>query len=625
MAGVFFASCSSKDGSLNFMSAMETVDIYLKNGEVNDALRLLKKSEKNAFSAYARLGIYKRYLRMGEEKLAEKTLQKAWKKLPENPEIAVVYGNNLLKAGKYSEALNVTSCLTGTKYGSIHSEVLLKSVLDRENIRAEDGPLFKKEISSAYYDVYAGTDDARWLRNCALIYLMGGDYVTAAGLQPEKCEDSEDALFWGYVQYDSGNYDVAVRNLKNVKSDLLAGAGAMLASDAYMMLDDEDESEEAREDFIGSAKSYSKISPALSVNSALWAFRHDDLKRAYELLVNAIIDNPEYTPGLVSYGKMAWADSRPRNWSDLELSLRKTNLRTEKMREFDERPKFTVEDAIFRMDEELERQSLSGKIRSDELIVERLDLFLKSREDLPLKQRTALIWNELEKNELGKNIYPGHLVQFAVQKFLSYGLGNEARQLFTNYVTQKFSLNYEEQQGVAGEKIVSDIFGGQKKEIVPVVPEFIAKLAFGERAAMVADRMEIWEVEFAAYFALLDDNIAAAKRLYEYVNFETGGAKTANASGDMISVSPLAAPSSSANLAMIYSSSGEKKKALNLYSLAAGRTSSKRTKSKLLYRVALLQFGLGHKQDAKTSAAYAVSLDQSNADARLLQRQLDVK
>ena len=95
--------------------------------------------------------------------------------------------------------------------------------------------------------------------------------------------------------------------------------------------------------------------------------------------------------------------------------------------------------------------------------------------------------------------------------------------------------------------------------------------------------MEIWEVEFAAYFSLLERNISAAKRLYEYVVFETGGVKRANASGEIMSVSPLSASSSAANLAMIYSSTGERQKALALYSLAAGKTKSLQIKSRLLY------------------------------------------
>ena len=626
----FLSSCSVKDDSKGFMSAMDSVDIYIKNGDVNEALKLLKKSEKKAFSSYARLGVYRRYAQLGEEKLARKTLENAFKKLPDNPEIEAVYGNYLLKHGETEKSLKITEKLSGTKYGSIHSEAMLKSLTgdffaSQSALKDEKSPLFEKEISSSYFDIYAGTGDRRWLRNCALIYLMRGDYSLASSLQStfsyDELDDSEDALFWGFVQYDSGNYDIAVKNLEKVKSDLLSGAAASLASDSYAKLDDFDSAEKARNSYMSRAKSYVKITPSLMVNSALWAYRHEDYKRAYELLVNAVSDYPDYVPVLVSYGKLAWIDSQPAEMTDLEISLRKTNLRTLKMRNYDDRPKFNIEDAVSRMEDFLEKENSSDGEKNDDLIVERLSLFMRENEALPLAKKTSLIWSELEKNRLGTNLYPPHLVQFCVQKLLSFGLVEDARTLFTDFITAKFNLNYQEDDRNNGKKVETDIFGGEKTVENGIVPPFIAKLAFGDKAAAAASRMEIWEVEFAAYFALLDGNVSAAKRLYEYANFETGGAKTANASGEYISVSPLCASSSSANLAMIYSSQNEKKKALNLYTLAAGKTFSKKIKSKLLYRIANLQIGMGRKDDALNSASYAVSLDPSNADARLLLNQ----
>lgn len=625
-AGFWLGSCVVKGDSKNFMSSMASVDIFIKNGEVNDALKLLKKSEKQAFSSYARLGIYKRYLQLGEDKLALKTLEKAFKKLPENPEIQTVYGNYLLKNGKISDALKITEKLSGTKYGSVHAEAMLKTLLEGnpENLKTAESPLFEKKISSDYYDIYAETGDSRWLRNCALIYLMAGDYKMASSLQPENLLDSDDSLFWGFVQYDSGNYDIAVRNLGNVKSDLLAGTAATLASDAYAMLDDFDSAEDVRRNYMKRAKKFVKISPSLSVNSALWAFKHEDYPRAYELLTDAVFDYPDYVPGLLTYGKFAWLDSQPKEMTNLERALWKTPLRTMKMQKYDERPKFNLTDALLRMQEELEKQEKLGNPKSDfdDLIVEQLNLEMKKNEEIPFAQKTAMIWNALEKNSLGTNLYPPHLVQFCAQKLLSYGLTEDARNLFTNFVIEKFNLDAEQQKkNGSGEEIKTDIFGGEKVVKTGVVSNEIARLAFGDKAAQFADKMEIWEVEFAAYFALLDGNITAAKRLYEYVNFETGGAKTANASGEYISVSPLCASSSSANLAMIYSSQGEKAKSLKLYTLAAGKTNSKKTKSKLLYRIANIQIGMGRKDDARNSAAYAVNLDPSNADARLLLNQ----
>ena len=621
-AGIFFASCSHRDASASFMHMMEQADLCIKNGDVNEAIRILKKSEKKAYSAYARLGVFKRYKILGEEKACEKVLQTAFKQLPDNPEICAVYGNFLLDSDRVDQAFKVTEKLAGTKYGSIHSEAVLRNLLNSPKEDLES-ILYGRELSSAYYDIYVGSDDVRWLRNCAMIYLLSGEYGLASSLQDREPRDSEDALFWGYVQYDSGNYDIAVRNLELVKSDLLRGAASQLASDAYVMMDDADTAEQVRAEYIERAKKFVKINPVLSVNSSLWAYNHEEYRRSYELLLDALIDSPDFIPALITYGRLAWEDSLPRQISSLEQAVRETDLRTKRMREYDERPKFTISDAISRMDDAIEKTSASGQKPNGDLIVERLSLYLKNNEQLPLNSKTALIWSVLEKNEIGTNLYPSHLVQFAVQKLLSYGLFDDARTLFTNYISAKFFLESFEQESLTAKKVETDIFGGEKLVKVPLIPESIARLAFGDRAADCTDRMEIWEVEFAAYFALMDDNVTAATRLYEYVLFETGGVKTANASGDIVSVSSLAGPSTAANLGMIYSSRGFVKRALALYTLAAGKSRSKVIKSRLLYRVAKIQSEIGKIQDARTSVAYSLSLDPSNADARLLRSSLE--
>ena len=626
VAGLFFASCSKSDDA-SFMSAMESVDIFIKSGDTAEAMRLLKKSEKKAFSSFARIGIFRRYLQMGEEKRAESVLKTGLKKLPENPELTAVYSHFLIRENRLPEAVELSKTLEGTKYGSIRSEAIMKTLLQSEDLSDFSSPFFSQEISSAYYDTYVGTNDSRWLRNCALIYLLRGEYSMASSLQREL-EDSQDALFWAFVQYDSGNYDIAAHNLEQVSSPILRSSASLLASDAYMMLGDEESAEESRELYIDSAKkSGAKMIPSILVNSSLYSFRHEQYRKSYEYLIDAFVAEPDYIPALISYGKLSWKDSQPLQMTELEKALRKTSLRTNKMREYDERPKFTIADALYRMEETLERESRAGLKHDDDLIVERLSLYLKNNPELNLTQRTAVIWNELEQNQLGTNLYPPHLVQFAVQKFLSYGLIDEGRELFMNFIDAKFDLNYRMKQTEAGteEKVKVDIFGGKKVEKVPVIPESVARLAFGDRAADKTDRMEVWEVEFAAYFSLLEKNISAAKRLYEYVIFETGGVKRANSSGNITSVSPLSASSSAANLAMIYSSTGERKKALDLYSLAAGKTKSPQVKSKLLYRAAKIQVDLGDLDGAKTSLAYSLCLDRSNADARLLKRELDAK
>ena len=135
--------------------------------------------------------------------------------------------------------------------------------------------------------------------------------------------------------------------------------------------------------------------------------------------------------------------------------------------------------------------------------------------------------------------------------------------------------------------------------------------------------MEIWEGECAAYFALLDGNVSAARRLYEYVLFETGGLHRNSARAQITSISPLSSPVSAINLAMMYSSTGNKKDALALYGLAAGRTRESNAKADILYRTAVIQHDTGDKNGALLSLEYCLALNPTHADARLLRKMIE--
>ena len=119
-------------------------------------------------------------------------------------------------------------------------------------------------------------------------------------------------------------YPVSARVVQTLPNEFVVYVDHETAGVIYTKsYDDFDSAEEARNSYMSRAKSYVKIAPSLMVNSALWAYRHEDYKRAYGLLVNAVSDYPDYVPGLVSYGKLAWIDSQPVEMSDLEISLRK--------------------------------------------------------------------------------------------------------------------------------------------------------------------------------------------------------------------------------------------------------------------------------------------------------------
>ena len=273
-----------------------------------------------------------------------------------------------------------------------------------------------------------------------------------------------------------------------------------------------------------------------------------------------------------------------------------------------------ISDAVFRIDQVLEWQRENSLPLSDELLVEKLALWLTENSFLPQKKLESEIWKTLETNEIAENMYPPLLVQFAVSRFLNFGKKEEARLLFEKYLDARYKMKRQEQDE---NKVEYDIFGGEKRYAAPVVPEFVTRAAFGDRAADYARTMENWEIETAAFFALLDGNVSAARRLYEYVLFETGGAKTVQGDGQIVSFSRLCSVTSAVNLAGIYASEGDLKKALNLYGLSSGRTKSRKLKSKILYLTALVQEDLKNTDGAVLSLEYALSLDPMNAQARL--------
>ena len=249
-------------------------------------------------------------------------------------------------------------------------------------------------------------------------------------------------------------------------------------------------------------------------------------------------------------------------------------------------------------------------------------LDFKQHPELTQKARLAYVWKILEQNERGRSLYPPKLVQLAVHELLANGETEDARNLFTKYLDARYAL--ETAAPAADEaQPVTDVFGGERAVAKNVIPPEVLRGTFGDRAAKGVNGMDIWEGECAAYFTLLDGNVVAARRLYEYVLFETGGLHRKSDRAPVVSISPLASPVSASNLAMMYSSTGDKKNALALYGLAAGRTRDAHAKADILYRTAVIQRDTGDINGALLSLEYCLALNPTHADARLLRRMLE--
>lgn len=627
-----FSSCKNNAKTeKSFVNMLDMVDALVATGETSEAMSVLKKAEKSAYSSFARLSVYKRYVTLGDEKKAENVLVTGLKKIPGNPEISCVYAQYLLRTGKIEEALKISEVLKDTKYATVYSEAFFKS--KRKAFDAQKNPqvYLEDDMNEVYDMAFKGTGDERWLVNAALSELVKGNYQKAAAKYSyaAKTEDGESVkarpYFWGLVNFDSGNYATAMNLFQNVKEPIRIEFANYLVADCYQLLGDEDASQERRNEIFERKQVNDAASKNLYMNSALWAKEKGEKRFEYEMLSLLVNKFPDYVPGLSAYGDYSVESNSPKFKSDLEKELRMKALSreskllfTKQMSEFDDIPRVPVEDALFRMNEILETQKEIERAVDYNLVIAEKNLRHKV---YFLNNNTAKfgdLWRTLEQYQLGKNLYPSKVAHWVIRKFLETLDENyikEAKKIFLSYMDSKYisktaQAEEELQKDLRAQALLNgesdvdvDIFGGEKPK--KREPSLFEKMSFYEKIASAVDEVDLWEAETAAYYAIKDKDINSGLRLLEYV----------------VNESPMkykASVSSKMNLAMILSSIGEKKRALSIYGDAMGITRDRQTKAEILYRMAKVQLDLKDERNGILSLEYCISLDPGHASARLL-------
>lgn len=117
-----FTACRMRAEQNSLTSQFDVIDALIMQNQMQSALKELKKTEKRAYDSWAYIGIYKRYITLGESLPAEKILKKALKKNGSNMELLAVYSAFLLREGRLGDAGKVAEKLRGTKYASLYSE-----------------------------------------------------------------------------------------------------------------------------------------------------------------------------------------------------------------------------------------------------------------------------------------------------------------------------------------------------------------------------------------------------------------------------------------------------------------------------------------------------------------------
>lgn len=579
MLAVFFVcSCTKKVDDENFGALINEIDSYISVGRTADALASLNVVAKKAYSYSARLSVYKRYVLLGEDAKAGKTLAAGVKVLKGNPELTAVYTQYLLRHGKTKEAVKISSVLQGTSYGSLNAEAMLRSSVDSASYH-------DSRYIQTYIDSFTRTKNSYWLRNAASLYMGSGEKDKAASLYPGSIQSRADAIFWACVFYDRRDYGSALNVLDEAKkisayekkSAEIDAAITALESDSYILFGDEKKSYDIRCAFLSAYSlslseddsSYSLL-PSLLVNNAYWDKKHGDYISRYTTLNKLISQFPTFVPGLIAYSNYALDTSAMSENDPLTVAVRKTGLKSLDMIEYDKITKIPIEDALYQMRD----------LRSPELVAIRQRLLDAGRTKRTLNEKIANVYEVLEGTERSRNLYPPLLAEYAVERLLELGQYEEAKTLFDNYIKAR----YED-----------------------------------EKIFETPEKLDYWEGECQAYFDCVEGDIDEAQTLFEYLVYH-GQRKSVNfvssANANDYAVEPMV------NLAVIYEVQGRVQNALKLYRDASISTDDNFVKAEILYRIAGIHRSQGDVENALSVLRFCLDLNGGHEKARQMYRTL---
>ena len=423
-AGLFFVllilstlllltGCSKRSADFSFATSMDTIDSMIALGQMKEANDLLKDASTIASEPNEWFAIYKRYLRTGNNKEAGKLMKKAYKKCPNNAEVAAVYAHHLIQEKNYDDALKVASRLEKTPYGSILSELRLKKA------KAENDYL-KREFVQSFCDAAYATGNDQYLRNAAVIEAYNGFIQNALELHPNGETYNEDKLFWALISYDAGNFTQTYIDLATMEP---SAEVMMLKADAALYLDEQRSAFEFWKDAL---KYDPGISPVPYYNLAHYAELNDMQAERGEFLILLMKYFPDYVPGLAAYGNYAYDITHREAEDAITTAVRKAGFKSLSMEERDTAPLVPVEDALARMEE------MIAKTGDAAMTVERAKLQWRNTEKLP-DEKLVDVWFLLEKYPENENLK--HYAVWLLCKLKRY---DEAQTMFNKFLTNKY-------------------------------------------------------------------------------------------------------------------------------------------------------------------------------------------
>lgn len=565
---------------------------------MQSAIKELKKVEKRAYDSWSYIGIYKRFILIGEQNLAEKIIKKALKKNKQNQELLAVYTNFLLRQNRLEDAGKYAEKLRNGNYASLYSELVLRESQKRVTDQGAYAFYQNEDFYQIYLDAYKGSKNPIWLRNCAVYNLTQGLYNQASLLNPPAYADVDDAYFWGLCLYDAGKYNFAIEALEKAhkfysdydnKKQFKCNEIQIVAleSDAYMAVSDFEQADLVRSCVVNNIDTVfadikdDTLLPVIMVNSAIYAKNQMSEDYFADLLFYIVNRWPDYVPALILYSDFAYTSNLEKKEDDEVAALRRAGIKSLEMEKYDSRRKIPLSDALYRIDQSLKRKS------DPYLSITKLDLKYKTDPKLSEKDKYRDLWVLLEDNYIEGEIYHTLLVQYALNFLLTTKEYDDAWNLFYKFTTSHGTYD--------------------------------VKRDFWEQFIEQMKCYDLPIVEMAAWFASDLKKTNEAIRIYEYCVYESAGLLEDGL------ISPLVSSASCMNLANIYFSIGKKDRALDLYGKIAGREVNNAKRSEIFYRIACIYSALGDIKNALRSSEYASSLYPENERASVLKDKLRAK
>ena len=565
---------------------------------MQSAIKELKKVEKRAYDSWSYIGIYKRFILIGEQNLAEKIIKKALKKNKQNQELLAVYTNFLLKQNRLEDAGKYAEKLRNGNYASLYSELVLRESQKQVTDQGAYAFYQNEDFYQIYLDAYKGSKNPIWLRNCAVYNLTQGLYNQASLLNPPAYADVDDAYFWGLCLYDAGKYNFSIEALEKAhkfysdydnKKQFKCNEIQIVAleSDAYMAVSDFEQADLVRSCVVNNIDTVfadikdDTLLPVIMVNSAIYAKNQMSEDYFADLLFYIVNRWPDYVPALILYSDFAYTSNLEKKEDDEVAALRRAGIKSLEMEKYDSRRKIPLSDALYRIDQSLKRKS------DPYLSITKLDLKYKTDPKLSEKDKYRDLWVLLEDNYIEGEIYHTLLVQYALNFLLTTKEYDDAWNLFYKFTTSHGTYD-----------VKRDFW-----------EQFIEQMKY----------YDLPIVEMAAWFASDLKKTYEAIRIYEYCVYESAGLLEDGL------ISPLVSSASCMNLANIYFSIGKKDRALDLYGKIAGREVNNAKRSEIFYRIACIYSALGDIKNALRSSEYASSLYPENERASVLKDKLRAK